>query len=82
MRTPRFSTPFPIDRRLLPALAAGAVVSNLALVELLASQSTVVFGAWLVALVAGDAYFGVRKRYLARGGIGLQERRRELETDD
>lgn len=57
------------------------MVRTLALVGLLATQSTAVFAARLAAPVVGDAYVVFRKRYLTRRGIDLLERLTELETD-
>ena len=75
------AAPFSIDRRALTVIAALAVVCNVVLLGLLASQSASVFGAWAVALVVGDGYYVVRKRYLAGRGIDLRDRLTDLESE-
>lgn len=75
------AAPFSIDRRALTAIAGAAVVCNLALLALLASQSVEVFAAWAGALVVGDIYYVARKRYLAGRGIDVRERLTDLSHD-
>ena len=67
------AAPISIDRRALTAIASLAVVCNIVLLGLLASQSATVFGAWAGALVIGDHYYFVRKRYFAGRGIDLRD---------
>lgn len=76
------AAPFSIDRRLLTVIAITAVVCNIVLLGLLASQSATIFAAWVAALVVGDFYYVVRNRYLAGRGIDIRERLTDLESGD
>ncbi|MFW6448839.1 MAG: APC family permease [Halobacteriota archaeon] len=60
---------FSVGRRPLAAFAVGAIVCNVVLLGLLASQELLVFAGWAVGVVVGDAYYHLRKRYLAERGI-------------
>jgi APA family basic amino acid/polyamine antiporter len=54
---------FPVPNRLVLGMAVVAIPLNVALILLLATQSTTLFVGWLAVLVVGFAYYFVRTNY-------------------
>lgn len=71
--------PIHIDGRLLVGISLLAVLVNLALLGLLASESPDMFLVWVVLFGAGGLYYWVRERYLNADGPGITQRREDLE---
>lgn len=74
------AAPLSVRPRLLIGLAGAAIILNLVLLGVLASQFVDVFAVWLALLVVGAGYFLVRRRWLAAKGAGdvIERMRREL----
>lgn len=68
------AAPFSVEPQLLTGLATLAVVCNVALLAVLATQSPYVFAFWAACLVVGDGYYVLRRRSLANRGIDLRDR--------
>jgi APA family basic amino acid/polyamine antiporter len=71
--------PINIDGRLLVAISLLAVLVNLALLGVLASESPRMFLLWAALFVAGGLYYLVRARYLAASGPEVASRCEDLE---
>lgn len=67
------AAPFRVSRRLLVGISSVAVVLNIALLGLLASQETSTFVVWVGLVVLGGVYYVGRMTYLRRKGEGLAE---------
>jgi APA family basic amino acid/polyamine antiporter len=68
------AAPFHVAPRLLVGVAGAAVVLNVALLALLATESTTTFRVWVGLLAVGVGYYAARSWYLGREGAPLAER--------
>lgn len=71
------AAPLSVRPRLLVGLASAAIVLNVVLLGVLASQFSTVFAVWLALIVAGAGYFALRRRWVASNGDDLLESMRE-----
>jgi APA family basic amino acid/polyamine antiporter len=72
------TAPVRVPPRLLVGISATAVVVNLALLGLLASQEPRAFGVWAGLVACGGLYYAARSWYLTESGVALSERMDEV----
>jgi APA family basic amino acid/polyamine antiporter len=70
--------PLRVPSRLLVGVSAVALVLNVALLTLLASEAPRTFAVWVGLVALGVPYYLVRSRYLSAGGTPLEERMDDL----